>query len=198
MVGRKEIEMLNQLTEIFSKLAVSQPGNPGYTVIPKRLIPSSPVLPREARTTRSGEYRAVKRRQEFSLPTAVDQTAVVNVLLTIRETLLPSLADYDVLAVEELIDNIDQVLFAGLQDSDNWVLPKGLQAIPMVQNSLAEGTPLELVLEVMLRSLRTMIWLYPSDLGEFVSPLLDLEEAFAVVVGDATSEDDASNPQMSS
>jgi hypothetical protein len=145
------------------------------------------------RATLTGEYRHSKTVQEFSLPTPTEQAGVRDILAGLKELLLPPISDVDIQLLNEVLGSIDQVLFQGLQDPDNWLLPRSFTQIPFVKNSLDNGVCPEIVIKVCLECLRTFVWLYLDDLEGFIPAILELEEAYSHIVGSAKPRDDTSS-----
>lgn len=169
--------------------------DPDVTVIP-RGTQALVIQEYPERQTRTGTYRQQERSRKFNLPGDLEQRSPRRILSVVSNLLLPPLSDADIQTFSDVFDLVDQVLFEGLQDSGNWVLPKGLTEIPFVKQTLDDGSPLEQILGVLLESFRTFIWMYIRDLEDFVKPLSDLEDALAYLISESQPQADASSSRV--
>lgn len=162
----------------------------------RRVAEMAPTTGR--RITTVGRYKRFKDIREFSLPSPAEQAEVHDILQVLKQVLLPAISESDIQLLDEVLDSVDQVLYQGLEDSGNWVLPRTFTQIPFVQKCLVEGNDPDIVIAALLDGLRTLIWLYRDDLEGYIPAILELEEAFQYITGRQIRKPDIPSQPLSS
>lgn len=139
-----------------------------------------PVVLQWAGSTKSYTFRREALRANFALPDLGDQPRTTQILSGLGWVLLPEPTEEDLNTLTHVLALLDDVIVRGLEDSVNWVLPKGFSETPWIQARLNRGYPVDEVVDILLDSVRVYMWLYRrcNFVNELIAQLLELDEAW--------------------